>query len=229
MQLQWKGSSLKRSHGGSQSLEHLTATLSTIAQTWEKLHFRPAGRWIFNNAPVTQCFGPGKISRPYLQLIRPTDHNLRLTTQENDDIKPLSADGHLKKLVIASLESISHQMGTSQLNSRYLKRKQMHSTTHFDPPATWLCKAQSCSTEPPMDHPCNMLYPHSQLTKRNSLKSNPNYLGHTQHPEIGNLSTEIWHGPIEIGGLALIDLCTEVGIPQLKYMDNATFSKSEAG
>lgn len=57
----------------------------------------PAGRWIFNNAPVTQCFGPGKISRPYLQLIRPTDHNLRLTTQENDDIKPLSADGHLKK------------------------------------------------------------------------------------------------------------------------------------
>jgi hypothetical protein len=43
------------------------------------------------------------------------------------------------------------------------------------------------------------------------------------------LPAEIRHRPIEMGGFALIDLCTEVGISQLKCMRDAIYSDSEAG
>jgi hypothetical protein len=51
-----------------------------------------------------------------------------------------------------------------------------------------------------------------------------NKLGHTS-----KLPTGIRHGPIAMGGLALIDLRTEVSISQLKYMRDAIYSDSEAG
>ena len=51
-----------------------------------------------------------------------------------------------------------------------------------------------------------------------------NKLGHTS-----KLPTEIRHGPIEMGGLTLINLRTEVGISQLKYLRDAIYSDSEAG
>ena len=51
-----------------------------------------------------------------------------------------------------------------------------------------------------------------------------NKLGHTS-----KLPTEIHHGPIEMGGLALIDLRTELGISQLKYLLDSIFSNSESG
>jgi hypothetical protein len=43
------------------------------------------------------------------------------------------------------------------------------------------------------------------------------------------LPTDIRHGPLEMGGLALIDLRTELGISQLKYLRDSIFSDSESG
>jgi hypothetical protein len=51
-----------------------------------------------------------------------------------------------------------------------------------------------------------------------------NKLGHTS-----TLSQEIRHGPVEMGGLALLDLRTELGISQLKYLCDAIYSDSESG
>jgi hypothetical protein len=56
------------------------------------------------------------------------------------------------------------------------------------------------------------------------LAAIPNKLGHNS-----KLPTEIRHGPIEMGGLDLIDLRTEVGISQLKYMRDAIYTDSEPG
>lgn len=39
----------------------------------------------------------------------------------------------------------------------------------------------------------------------------------------------IRHGPVELGGLALIDLRTELGISNLKYMRDSIFSDTEVG
>jgi hypothetical protein len=44
-----------------------------------------------------------------------------------------------------------------------------------------------------------------------------------------NLPVAIRHGPIELGGLALTDLRTELGIKVIKYFRNAIYSKSAAG
>jgi hypothetical protein len=43
------------------------------------------------------------------------------------------------------------------------------------------------------------------------------------------LPTEIRHGSIEMGGLNLMDLRTEIGISTIKYMRNAMYSGSETG
>jgi hypothetical protein len=41
--------------------------------------------------------------------------------------------------------------------------------------------------------------------------------------------TAIRHGPITMGGIDLLDLRTEVGISQIKYLRDAVYSDSEAG
>jgi hypothetical protein len=51
-----------------------------------------------------------------------------------------------------------------------------------------------------------------------------NKLGH-----YSTLPTEIFHGPLEMGGLALLDLRTEIGISQMKYLRDSIFSDSESG
>lgn len=43
------------------------------------------------------------------------------------------------------------------------------------------------------------------------------------------IPTSIRHGPIELGGLDLYDMRTELGIEQLKFLRNAIFSNSSAG
>ena len=44
-----------------------------------------------------------------------------------------------------------------------------------------------------------------------------------------NLATAIRHGSMELGGLGLYDLRTEVGIEALKFLRNSTYSDSEPG
>jgi hypothetical protein len=44
-----------------------------------------------------------------------------------------------------------------------------------------------------------------------------------------SIPTSIRHGPVELGGLALYDLRTELGIETLKFLRNAIFSNSAAG
>ena len=44
-----------------------------------------------------------------------------------------------------------------------------------------------------------------------------------------NLPTAIRHGPMEMGGLGMYDLRTEVGIEALKYLRNSIYSDSEPG
>jgi hypothetical protein len=56
------------------------------------------------------------------------------------------------------------------------------------------------------------------------LASMLNKLGHSS-----TLPTEIRHGPVEMGGLALLDLRTEIGISQLKYLRDSVFSDNESG
>ena len=43
-----------------------------------------------------------------------------------------------------------------------------------------------------------------------------------------NLPTAIRHGPIEFGGIALMDIRTELGIATIKYLRNAVYSQSAA-
>ena len=53
---------------------------------------------------------------------------------------------------------------------------------------------------------------------------------HAQQTRILDKKTvAIRHGPMEMGGLDLLDLRTEVGIAQLKYFRDSVFTESEAG
>ena len=44
-----------------------------------------------------------------------------------------------------------------------------------------------------------------------------------------NLPTAIRHGPTEFGGMALLDLRTELGIETIKYLRNAVYAQSATG
>lgn len=44
-----------------------------------------------------------------------------------------------------------------------------------------------------------------------------------------NTPTAVRHGPLELGGMNIVDLRTETGIARIKYMFNAVYRRSESG
>ncbi|KAI2503595.1 hypothetical protein MHU86_10882 [Fragilaria crotonensis] len=170
-----------------------------------------------------------KNGRPYLLPINPTDHDLQLSTQGNNDTSTtirrwslnkanrilgvyLSPDGDFTtqlQILTKKADAFAYTLRSPRLTPQDIIT--FHRTT-YGPSMRYVLPALSIDEEELSMVQCKI------------LSAILNKLGHTS-----KLPTEIRHGPIEMGGLARIDLCTEVGISQLKYMRDAIYSDSEAG
>ena len=166
--------------------------------------------------------------RPTLTTIEPHHTDLTSTTQEKDNAPPtvitrskinnanhilgiyLSPDGDFStqlQILKKKADTYAHSLRSPRLTPQDIQT--FHRTT-YGPSMRYVLPALALDKE--------------ELTsvQAKALASMLNELGHSS-----TLPTEIRHGPVEMGGLALLDLCTEIGIFQLKYLHDSVFSDSE--
>ncbi len=172
-----------------------------------------------------------KNGRPTLSKIEPHHKDLTLTTQGQDEKPPttitrcdtdtatrilgvyLSPDGDFStqlKILKKKADTFAHRLRLPRLTPQDILT--FHRTT-YGPSMRYVLPSLAVDEE------------ELNTVQVKILSAMLNKLGHTS-----KLSTEIRHGPIEMGGLALIDLRTELGISQLKYLRDSIFSdSSESG
>ncbi len=216
---------------GSQTLQNLTDSLANIAQTWEKLLSLSGGSLNLKKCSWYALHWTwAKNGRPTLSKIEPHHNDLTLTTQGQDE-KPLttitrcdtdtatrivgvylSPDGDFStqlKILKKKADTFAHRLRSPRLTPQDILT--FHRTT-YGPSMRYVLPSLAVDKE------------ELNTVQAKILSAMLNKLGHTS-----KLSTEIRHGPIEMGGLALIDLRTELGISQLKYLRDSIFSDSESG
>jgi hypothetical protein len=215
---------------GQLSLETITTQLTELAQTWEKLLFYSGGALNLSKCSWYIMYWDWKKGRPQLRPTQPQDGTVALTTQGNDQSTPtpilrndidkatrilgvyLSPDGDFKTQ-IKILKKKADQFA-SRLRSPRLSPQDIHTfhRTTYGPSMKYILPALAVDEE------------ELSVIQSKILSAILNKLGHHS-----KLPTEIRHGPIEMGGLALIDLRTEIGISRLKYMRDAIYTNSEPG
>jgi hypothetical protein len=171
-----------------------------------------------------------KNGRPQLRPAEPLDGIVETTTQGNDTATPtpirrtetnkanrilgvyLSPDGDFKTQ-IQILKKKADQFAT-RLRSPRLSAQDIHlfHRTTYGPSMKYVLPALAIDEE------------ELSTIQTKILAAILNKLGHNS-----KLPTEIRHGPIDRGGLYLLDLRTEVEISQLKYMRDAIYTDSKPG
>lgn len=168
--------------------------------------------------------------RPTLTPDSPIDKTLQLTTQGNDDVRtniqrsPLSKSNRILGVYLSPDGNFTTQL-------QILKKKADDFAYSLRSPRL---TPQDVITFHRTTYGPSMRYvlPALAVDEEELSSVQSKILAAILNEELehsSKLSTEIRHGPTEMGGLALIDLSTEVGISQLKYMRDAIYSDSEAG
>jgi hypothetical protein len=215
---------------GAHTPASLTDTLSTIAKTWEKLLFYSGGSLNLKKCSWYIMHWTWDKGRPKLTPDSPTDTTLQLTTQGNEENRTtiqrspisksnrilgvyLSPDGNFTtqlQILKKKADDFAYSLRSPRLTPQDVitfHRTKYGSSMRYVLPALAVDEEELSSVQTKI------------------LSAIFNKLGHSS-----KLSTAIRHGrPTEMGGLALIDLRTEVGISQLKYMRDAIYSDSKAG
>ena len=220
--------SLGFTDAGYLTLETIIAKLNNMAQTWEKLLFYSGGALNLSKCSWYVLFWDWKQGRPQARLILPTDPTLQLTTQGTDNPIPikrlpldhasrilgvhLSPDGNFAKQLTVLKEKADGF--AIKLRSPRLTPQDIHTfhRTMYTPAMKYVLPALAVDEE--------------ELGKVQTkvLASMLQKLGYSS-----KTPTAVRHGPIELGGLNLMDLRTELGISNLKYFRDAVYTESEAG
>ena len=221
--------SLGFTDSGLLSLETMIAKLKHMAQTWETLLFYSGGDLNLSKCSWHIIFWDWKKGRPGIRLPASTDPPLFLTTQgETTDattIKwlPLDQASRLLGVYLTPTGNFSHQLHVLQqkadtfsirLRSPKLTPRDIMTfhRTMYTPAMLYVLPALAIDEEE--------LAPIQSKIIPVILQK----LGYSS-----KLPTAIRHGPVEMGGLALLDLRTELGISTIKYMRNAIYSNSKSG
>jgi hypothetical protein len=207
----------------------MIAKLNHIAQTWEKILFYSGGALNLSKCSWYTMFWDWKNGRPSLRPIDSTDPTLTLVTQgqtnESSTIKrlPLNKASRILGVYLAPDGNFSEQLGvlkekadsfairlrTPKLTPRDI---QTFHQTMYAPAMRYVLPCLAIDEE------------ELEPIQTKVLKSMLQKLGYSS-----KLPTAIRHGPPELGGLALFDLRTELGISSLKNMRDAIYSHAEAG
>ncbi|KAI2499411.1 hypothetical protein MHU86_15056 [Fragilaria crotonensis] len=211
------------------SLETMIAKLKHMAQTWENLLFYSGGALNLTKCSWHIMFWDWKKGRPGTRQLHTDDSTLSLTTQGNTTDPtlirrlPLHQASRLLGVHLTPTGNFSHQLQVLKtkadtfairLRSPKLTPRDIMTfhRTMYTPAMTYVLPALATDEEE--------LAPIQSKIMPAILQK----LGYSS-----KLPTAIRHGPEELGGLALLDLRTELGISNIKYMRNAIYSASEPG
>ena len=220
--------SLGYTDAGFLTLETMIEKLSHIAQTWEQLLYYYGGALNLTKCSWYILFWDWKHGRPIIRPVSATDPSLLLTTQDQvhqtpiKRIDPITASQilgvHLSPLgdfseQLQVLKAKADQFSVRLRSPRISKQDiQTFHRTMYTPAMRYVLPSLAVDEE-------------ELATVQSSILSTMlNKLGFSS-----KTPTAIRHGPTEMGGHDLMDLRTEVGISQLKYLRDSIYSDSEVG
>ena len=212
------------------TLETMVAKLTHIAQTWEKLLFYSGGALNLQKCSWYILFWDWKNGRPILRQETATDPILALTTQGNHTAPPTSIKQHSATHATRILGVHLAPNGDFSKQIQVLKDKAHQFALRLRTPSL---TPQDVKTFHRTMYAPGMRYvlpalaideEELQQVQTQIIPAILNKLGHSS-----KTPTAIRHGPLALGGLDLLDLRTEMGISQLKYLRDAIYSNSETG
>ena len=166
--------------------------------------------------------------RPRLREIKPTDRSI--TICQGDSTSRTAIQRTSPEESIRMLGVHLNPMGDFGHQLNILKKK-------ADGYASRLASPRLTATDIRIFH--RSIYVPAMRYSLAAIAVDEENLGYVQHRILkvmlqkmhinSNIPTSIRHGPIEMGGLGLYDLRTEVGIEALKYLRNSLYSESEPG
>ena len=220
--------SLGYTDAGFLTLETMISKLTHMAQTWEKLLFYSGGALNLSKCSWHIMYWNWQNGRPCTRPISNTDASLQLTTQGGntpDLIQRLplnkatmilgvhlSPEGNFSDQIIIlkkKADEFSVRLRSPKLTPQDIVTFQR---TTYGPAMRYVLPALAINEEE--------LAPIQSKILASMLQK----LGYSS-----KLPTEIRHGPVVLGGLALLDLRTELGISTIKYMRDAIYKESETG
>ena len=202
---------------GFMTLKTMITKLNHMAQTWEKLLFYSCGALNLKKCSWHVLYWDWKHGRPVARPITPEDQSLELTTQGNTEI-----EHQIKRL---SLDKSSRIIGVHHLSPdgnfsdqiHILKDKADQFAIRLQSPKLTprdIMTFHKTTYAPSMRYVLpTLVLDEEELAPVQSqiLASILQKLGYSS-----KLPTSIRHGPVELGGLNLIDLRTELGISTIK-------------
>lgn len=211
------------------SLEEMIARLQIIAQTWEHLLSLSGGALNFKKCSWYVVYWDWENGRPRLRPIKPDDPTITLCTSVGPQ--------HAQEIPRMPTEASSRVLGVHLSPSgdfsdmiRLYKKK-------ADQFAARLHSPQIRASEARIFH--RSIYVPTMRYGLAALVASDNELAGVQSRVLASilqklnisksLPTAIRHSPLELGGLALYDLRTEIGIENIKFLRDAIFANSSAG
>jgi hypothetical protein len=221
--------SLGFTNDGSLDFTELTHRLRDIAQTWEQLLHLSGGALNLKKCSWHILFWEWKAGRPLLRPITAHDPALaRYQGSSKQSFHPIrrTAPTEASRILGVYLSPT----GDFSQQIRVLREKSGKM-------ATLLKSPKLTSTDVRIFH--QAMYTPAMKYPLAAMAVDEEELNSIQTPilpiilqKLGvnrNLPTAIRHGPSEFGGLALLDLRTELGIETIKYLRNAVYSQSASG
>ena len=220
--------SLGFSDPGYMTLETLVAKLTNIAQTWEQLLYFSGGSLNLKKCFWYVLYWDWEKGKPTLRKMTEQDPTLSLTTQGKDQSIPITRLEPEKASRILGVHL--SPLGDFSTQLQILRKKADNFAIRLRSPRltpTDVATFHRTTYAPTMKYvlPAMSVDEEELATVQTKvLQAMLNKLGYSTKTPI-----EIRHGPMEMGGLDLLDLRTEVGIAQLQYFRDSIFTNSEAG
>ncbi|KAI2498581.1 hypothetical protein MHU86_15925 [Fragilaria crotonensis] len=216
------------SPSGTSSLDELITRLQTIAQTWEHILYLSGGKLNLSKCSWYAMFWEWKNGRPSLQQAKPEDRQITLqqgSTPSRTIIRRTKPQDSVRMLGVHL-----NPMGDFTDHLQVQQKK-------ADNYAMKLASPKLTATDIRIFH--RSIYIPSMRYSLPTIAVNEEDLQSVQSRVIqvmlqrlhvsSTIPTSIRHGPIELGGLGLYDLRTEVGVEAIKFFRNAIYSDSETG
>ena len=206
----------------------LISQLQEAAQTWEKLLSLSGGKLNLTKCSWYVVRWEWKNGRPVIRKIQPDDPTLSLT--QGDAPTPVLIKQHPPTHSSRMLGVYLNPMGDFSDHLVVLKKK-------ADDFSRRIMSPRLTSADISTFH--RSIYIPSMRYGLAAVAANEQSLGSVQSKVLksilqkmhisSTIPTSLRHGPIELGGLGLYDLRTEVGIEAIKFLRNSLYSDSESG
>jgi hypothetical protein len=213
---------------GDLTYNELIERLQTVAQTWEHLLHLSGGKLNLAKCSWYVMYWEWEQGRPRLRELQPLDPTIQLRQGSQPDLMTirqtkLEESTRMLGVYLNPLGDFGHHiqvlrkkadMYASRLHSPRLTATDVHifHRSIYVPAMRYSLSAVAADEEA-------LQGIQNRILKTMLQKMHVN----------GNLPTAIRHGPIELGGMDMYDLRTEVGIEAIKYLRNALYADSEPG